>query len=450
MPERLADVQRGRRALRRPEMDQAEHVIAGRGDVGMHAVGRDHHHAGLLEHRRRGAARGRIAAVDHQLDAVFADQLVGGEDRLVGLGLVVIADEFELLPEHAAGGVDVLDRHLAAICADLPSVAAGPVSGAWKPILISACAGISVAMPSIRTPAKPRASFVFSAGAFEAVFQHGFLHSMKLMYHLSSRGYASRFSRNISRARASAGSGGRARSQSGRSPCLRVASMPSLAIVPSCSSGSERSARTPGTMTKSRSGLARVASAHSTWMRIPGIDVVVDDDHLLDQIDRGPDRKHRLARLARARRAQRDHGVQTAGAADADRDLANRRHRVADGAQQPGRDGDAAEQAMLGMVARQDDLKDRVAAARQPRERRDDAGPVIFIHAVELADRPFHERLAGIERAFQHAFAMRRHQQIRIARSGPLPAVRPTAHRRSEVRRRPVRDRDMPPPGPPG
>ena len=111
-PQRLADIQRRRGALRRSEMDQAKHVVAGRGDVGMHAIGGDHHHAGLLEHRRRGAAGGRIAGIDHQLDAVFADQLVGGEDRLVGFGLIVIGDEFQLLPEHAAGSIDVFDRHL--------------------------------------------------------------------------------------------------------------------------------------------------------------------------------------------------------------------------------------------------------------------------------------------------------------------------------------------------
>ena len=110
--ERLADIERRRRALRRPEVDEAEHVIAGPRDIGMHAIGRDHHHAGLLEYRRRRAARGRIAAVDDELHAVLADQLVGGEDRLVGLGLIVVDDKRELLTEHAAGRVDVVDRHL--------------------------------------------------------------------------------------------------------------------------------------------------------------------------------------------------------------------------------------------------------------------------------------------------------------------------------------------------
>ena len=156
-------------------MDQSEHVIAGLGDIGMHAVGRDHHDACLLEHRRRGAAGGRIAAVDHQLHAVFADQLVGREDRLIGLGLVVIGDELELLAEHPAGGVDILDRHLGR---DLCGFAVGGrrsrVSGAWKPILMSACAGIIVATEhddAGETQENPGAE----RRRLEAVFQHGFL-----------------------------------------------------------------------------------------------------------------------------------------------------------------------------------------------------------------------------------------------------------------------------------
>ncbi len=92
-------------------MDKAEHVVAGARDVGMHAIGGDHDHAGLLEHRRGGAAGRRIAGIDDELDAVFADQLVGGENRLIGFGLIVIGDELQLLAEHAAGGIDVLDRH---------------------------------------------------------------------------------------------------------------------------------------------------------------------------------------------------------------------------------------------------------------------------------------------------------------------------------------------------
>jgi len=103
-------------------MDQAKHIIAGTGDVGMHAVGRDHDDACLLKHRRCRTAGCRIAAVDHQLNAVFADQLVRGENRLIGFGLVVIGDEFDLLPERTAGRVDILDCHR---CRDLCGLAVG-------------------------------------------------------------------------------------------------------------------------------------------------------------------------------------------------------------------------------------------------------------------------------------------------------------------------------------
>ena len=112
-PQRLADIERGGRALRRAEMHEAEHVVARASDIGMHAIGRDHHDAGLLEYRSGGASRCGIAAIDDELDAIFADQLVGGEDRLVRFGLIVISDELQFLSEHAAGRVDVLDRHLA-------------------------------------------------------------------------------------------------------------------------------------------------------------------------------------------------------------------------------------------------------------------------------------------------------------------------------------------------
>ena len=93
-------------------MHEAEDVIAGKSDVGMHAIGNDRRDARVLEYRRRSAAGGGITAVDNQFHAVFADQLVCGEDRLVGLGLVVIGDETQLLADHAAGIIDVFDRHL--------------------------------------------------------------------------------------------------------------------------------------------------------------------------------------------------------------------------------------------------------------------------------------------------------------------------------------------------
>jgi len=69
---------------------------------------------------------------------------------------------------------------------------------------------------------------------------------------------------------------------------------------------------------------------------------------------------------------------------------------------------------MLGMISRQHHLKHRVRPPCQGRETRDDAGAVVLIHAVELAHRSFGKRLAGVERSFQHALAMRRHQQVRL------------------------------------
>ena len=69
---------------------------------------------------------------------------------------------------------------------------------------------------------------------------------------------------------------------------------------------------------------------------------------------------------------------------------------------------------MLRMIARQYDLKDGVAAARQTGEGRNDADPIILVHAVEFAYRTFREGFSGVQRSFEHAFAMGRHQQIRL------------------------------------
>ena len=63
---------------------------------------------------------------------------------------------------------------VAAICADLPSVADGPVSGTWKPILMSACAGIAEASPRISAPAKPMRDFLFRAGVLGIWFNMAF------------------------------------------------------------------------------------------------------------------------------------------------------------------------------------------------------------------------------------------------------------------------------------
>jgi len=59
---------------------------------------------------RHGGA-GRRAADDGD-DAIILDQARGEGPRLVGVAAVVIEEELDLLAEHAAGGVDLVDRHV--------------------------------------------------------------------------------------------------------------------------------------------------------------------------------------------------------------------------------------------------------------------------------------------------------------------------------------------------
>ena len=119
------------------------------------------------------------------------------------------------------------------------------------------------------------------------------------------------------------------------------------------SSGSERSARTPGTTTKSRSGFTRVAIAHSTCSASQGSMsssttitclIRLTAAHTANiALRASPGRGARSATTACRRPAP------PSPTATSPTDA----HGVADDAKQPGRDGDAAEQAMLGMVARQ-------------------------------------------------------------------------------------------------
>ena len=68
---------------------------------------------------------------------------------------------------------------------------------------------------------------------------------------------------------------------------------------------------------------------------------------------------------------------------------------------------------MFRVIAGKHDLKQRVMPTRQPAERRNDAGAVVLVKTVKLAHRAFLNVFAGIEGAFEHAFAMRRHQPDR-------------------------------------
>src|SRR5260370_1036795 len=106
--------------------------------------------------------------------------------------------------------------------------------------------------------------------------------------------------------------------------------------------------------------------------------------------------------------------------AHADSTLPQRRYADASHRGETGRDRDAAEQAMLAVIAGHDDLKDRVTPPRQMRERGNHAGAIGLVHAVKLADRPLLHGLGGIKRAFEHALAMRGHEQIGLNASRDL------------------------------
>src|SRR5258708_21918991 len=269
-----------------------------------------------------------------------------------------------------------------AICADLPSVAAGPVNGTWKPILMSARAGIMVAAPSTTTLAKLKRTFALSSDALKLCFNMAFSTGQEL------DGFWSQFLNKLIFAEDFASARQRCRRRPRQRP-VRPVILATRRIDAELCDGAVLIERLRAVGTDRRDDdkipirLDPGRDCPFDLQRVPGIDVVVDDDHLLDQIDCRPNRKHRLARLARSRRAQPHHRVQAAGAAKTNGALANRRHGVADGAKTTGRAGAAAEQAMLGAKSRRHHRDDCLATARQSREGRDDADAVVLIHAME-------------------------------------------------------------------
>src|SRR5438270_507436 len=94
---------RTRASLRRTEVNAAEDIIAAACDVGMYTVGGDEGHARTLKDRRRRAPRRGVAPGDSKFHAILADELVRGEDSLLGLRLIVVGHELDALPEHATG-----------------------------------------------------------------------------------------------------------------------------------------------------------------------------------------------------------------------------------------------------------------------------------------------------------------------------------------------------------
>ena len=114
LAELVGDELRGALALRRSKQNAAERPVSLLGDVGMHGVSGDIGNAGLLEDGGGGAGRRRVASGNRGHDLVLADQLVGDRHGLIGLVLVVVDHELDLLAQHAALLVDPVARDLRA------------------------------------------------------------------------------------------------------------------------------------------------------------------------------------------------------------------------------------------------------------------------------------------------------------------------------------------------
>src|SRR6266403_1027180 len=305
----------------------------------------------------------------------------------------------------------------AAILADLPSDAAKPVSGAWKPTLISACVGCAevivkaTATAPIMRWAGRRATLNPSYSMALSISEAAIRFVWSSPDPLSAKQFLRLFDRPFGRTCAP--------------PIWPVARAPR---------GVDAELGDHAILFE-RLGSIRPHAGNddkvAIWLRprgdrpfdrnsIPRIDIVVDDYDLLDQINCRPHREHRLARFARTWLVERDHCMKPAGAAHADSNLPQRRYADAYHPCETGRDRDAAEQAMLAVIARHDDLKERVTPPRLMRERGNHAGAIGLVHAVKLADRPLLHGLGGIKRAFEHALAMRGHEQIGLNASRDL------------------------------
>ena len=92
-------------------MHTAENIIAAARDIGMNAIGGDEGHGRFLENGGSSATRGRVAARYGKFHAVLTDELVCRKHRFLGLGLIVIRNQIDFLPEHTAIGIDLLARH---------------------------------------------------------------------------------------------------------------------------------------------------------------------------------------------------------------------------------------------------------------------------------------------------------------------------------------------------
>ena len=109
----------------------AEHVRAAfLGQLRARRARGDHENPCLLVHLR-GRDRGVRAPVAGDEDDAVTDQLAGERHRLIGIAEVVAHDQLDFLAEHAALGVEVLDRHLGAALIPLAGPGVDRRSSGW-------------------------------------------------------------------------------------------------------------------------------------------------------------------------------------------------------------------------------------------------------------------------------------------------------------------------------
>ncbi len=108
----------------------------------------------------------------------------------------------------------------------------------------------------------------------------------------------------------------------------------------------------------------------------------------------------------------RDDGVQPSHAAFGNEHAAHRRNHPLQGLAKRRSDRDAAEQAMLACIARQNRLIDRILTVCDTTDGTADAGAIIDVKTVKFRDRPLLDQIGGIEIAFKDDLGLRRHLEI--------------------------------------
>ena len=97
-------------ALERIDEADAEDVVAGLGHPRVGGGDGDHRHVRTLEHGGGLERVGRGIAPEHGHHVVAGDKFLGDGGGLARLGLVVLGSQLQRPAEHAAGGVELLDR----------------------------------------------------------------------------------------------------------------------------------------------------------------------------------------------------------------------------------------------------------------------------------------------------------------------------------------------------